>query len=214
MCRQHDLKGNPVRGPLNALFFTAFDSDINRRLAAPKSKLFRNLPSAVVELGAGVGANFGYFEAGTHVTAIEPNPHMHRRLRRKARACAIELDIVHDCAETIPLPDHSVEAVICTLVLCTVDDPARTLQQVRRILKPGGRFLFLEHVAAAQGHWRRRLQNAVHRPWRYVFEGCNTNRDTGAVIRSAGFRHVTMETYTMSGPFVPVNTQIAGVASA
>ena len=214
MCAYAVSKANAVRGPLNALFFTVFDGYINDLLARRKSLLFATLPDAIVELGAGVGANFKYLRSGTTVTAVEPNPHMHRGLERKARKHGIGLHILTNGAEAIDLPDNSVDAVICTLVLCTVNDPVRVLQEVRRILKPGGRFVFLEHVAAPRGNWRRGLQNILHHPWRYVFEGCNTNRETGRFLKSAGFQCVEIEEYKMRGLFIPVNTQIAGSAVA
>ena len=196
------------------MFFTAFDAYINRLLAARKRDLFRDLPGQVVEIGAGVGANFRYFPNGARVTAVEPNLHMHDPLCRRAGDLGIELDLVPAGAEAIPLPDDSAEAVISTLVLCTVDDPEQALGEVRRILKPGGRFLFVEHVAAPHGHWRRVLQDVLHRPWRYIFEGCHTNRDTAAYIEAAGFRELSLETHVMQSPFVPVNSQISGVAVA
>ena len=214
MCVTTSPHDNAVRGPLNALFFTVFDGYINRLLASRKSQLFAGLPDEIVELGAGVGANFRYLNAGTAVTAIEPNPHMHGGLRRKAGRFGIDLRIVASGAEAIELPDDSVDAVICTLVLCTVENPSRVLAEVNRVLRPGGRFMFVEHVAAPEGHWRRGLQNVLHRPWRFCFEGCNTNRETADLIRAAGFRDLDIEEYKMSGPFVPVNTQIAGIATA
>ncbi len=139
---------------------------------------------------------------------------MHKGLRKKAIEYGIGLRLIDSGAESIVLPSHSVDTVICTLVLCTVDDPMRVLQEVRRILKPGGRFIFLEHVAAPENTWQRHLQNVLYRPWRYMFEGCNTNRETAAYVRAAGFRRVDIEAYQMNGPFIPVNTQIAGVAVA
>lgn len=214
MCVTSSPHANAVRGPLNALFFTVFDGYINRLLASRKSKLFAGLPHAIVELGAGVGANFRYLQPGTAVTAIEPNPHMHKGLRRTAGRFGIDLRIVASGAEAIDLPDDSVDAVICTLVLCTVEHPEHVLSEVTRILRPGGRFMFLEHVAAPEGHWRRGLQDVLHRPWRFCFEGCNTNRETAGLIKAAGFRELDIEEYKMSGPFVPVNTQIAGGATA
>ncbi len=214
MCVAIQRRSNPIRGPINALFFTALDGYINRLLAKRKSALFQSLPHNVVELGPGVGANFRYLPKGATLTAVEPNPHMHKGLRKRAEKHDIDLRILANGAEAIELPDNSVEAVICTLVLCTVDDLTGTLKEVRRILQPGGQFLFLEHVAAPEGHWRRRLQNTIFHPWRYFFEGCRTNRNTADYLRSAGFEHLDIEEYTMTGPFIPVNTQISGVATA
>lgn len=212
MCNSPVFAANPVRGRLNALFFRVFDGYINRLLNDQKSRLFAELPDSVVELGAGVGANFRYFRPGTSVTAVEPNPHMHSRLRQNAADHRIDLEIVASLAEALDLPDNSATTVICTLVLCTVDRPERVLDEVRRVLRPGGRFVFIEHIAAPAGTWLRRLQNVLHRPWRYLFEGCNTNRETGHLIETAGFRRIDVERYNVSGLFIPVRTQIAGIA--
>ena len=214
MCCTAELNGNPIRGPLNALFFDSFEGYINGLLAQRKSRLFADLPGAIVEIGAGVGANFPYFRKGTRVVAVEPNPHMHRGLRRKALRRRLPLTILESGAEAIDLSDNTVDAVVSTLVLCTVDDPAQVLSEVRRILRPGGRFIFIEHVAAPKKSWRRLLQNVLHGPWRYLFEGCNTNRDTESILRAAGFQSVELERYVMKSPFLPVNAQIAGVATA
>jgi ubiquinone/menaquinone biosynthesis C-methylase UbiE len=205
--------GNLIRGPFNALLFTAMDAYLHRLLSAHKVRLFHDLPKEIVELGPGVGANFRYFPKGTQVTAIEPNPHMHRGLRRAARTYGIALTIQPSGAERIDLADSSVEAVVCTLVLCTVANPAACLAEVRRILRPGGRLLFLEHVAAPEGSWRRRLQDAVHGAWHYCFEGCHTNRHTLAHLEAAGFSTLMVEQYKMASPFLPANLQIAGVAT-
>lgn len=209
-----DTAGNAVRGPLNAWFFSTFDGYINQLTADRKRSLFRDLPDHVVEVGAGVGANFGFLKPGARVIAVEPNPHMLPGLKKRAAARGLALEILFRSAEDIRLPDNSVEAVICTLVLCTVPDPAAVLAEVRRILRPGGRFVFLEHVGAPERSLRRRLQELLHTPWHYLFEGCHTNRDTEAMIRSAGFARVDIDRYILRGPFIPVNTQIAGIATA
>ena len=101
---------------------------------------------------------------------------MHGGLRKTAHRFAIDLRIVASGAEAIDLPDNSVEAVICTLVLCTVDSPERVLAEVSRILKPGGRFIFLEHVAAPQGNLAAAgFRTCFTGPGISAFEGCNTN---------------------------------------
>lgn len=207
-------RGNAVRGPLNAVFFTVFDGYLNWILRKQKRRLFADLPGTVVELGAGVGANFRYMAPGTRLVAVEPNPHMRPGLRKRAAMAGIDLTVLPSGAEAIDLADASVDTVICTLVMCTVDDPVRVLGEVRRILKPGGRFVFLEHVAAPAGNWRRRLQILVHGPWRWLFEGCNTNRETAEVVRAAGFAAADIEDFRMRSPFIPVNTMIAGQAVA
>jgi ubiquinone/menaquinone biosynthesis C-methylase UbiE len=212
MCNSDTPPNNPVRGRLNAWFFQAFDNYIHGLIEEHKSKLLSDLPDHILEIGAGVGANFRYLRQGTSVTAVEPNPHMLPGLEKQAATYGITLNVLQCSAQEIPLADDSVDAVICTLVLCTVPDPAVALGEGRRILRPGGQFVFLEHVAAPIGSWRARFQTLVNRPWQYLFEGCHTNRRTEEQIRDAGFRSIEVNRYILRGPFIPVNSQISGIA--
>jgi len=205
---------NPIRGRLNAWFFRLFDGYIDGLLGDCKRSLFAEHPDDLVEIGPGVGANFRYLSPGTRVIAVEPNPQMHGALRAAAAKHAVSVDLVARSADDTGLPDNSVDWVVCTLVLCTVADPAATLSEIRRILRPGGRFVFVEHVAASPGSWLRRIQELVRRPWQWFFEGCHTHRDTLVEIRRAGFSNVRVERKTLASPFVPVNSQISGVAVA
>lgn len=203
---------HPLRGPFNALFFTALDRYLDHLLRPQKRSRFGALPATVVELGPGVGANLRYLRPGTRLIAVEPNPAMHDRLRARAARARIDLELHNTVAEQLDLPDESVDAVISSLVLCTVTDPDAVLAEVHRILRPGGRYAFLEHVAAPEGSPLRRLQRAARRPWRWTFEGCSCERDLQAVIESAGFAETAVDAYRLRSPFLPVNTQIAGVA--
>jgi ubiquinone/menaquinone biosynthesis C-methylase UbiE len=126
----------------------------------------------------------------------------------------VHLDLRPRLAEHTGLPGHSVDSVISSLVLCTVTDPAEVLAEVRRVLRPGGTFRFVEHVAARPGTPTRFLQRALRRPWAWTFEGCSCERDLAALIRGAGFAHVDIEPYRLHSPFITFNTQIAGVAHA
>jgi SAM-dependent methyltransferase len=206
-------RSHPVRGPLNALFFTALEGYSDRLLRPHKEAAFSDLPPTVVELGPGVGANLRYLPAGTRLIAVEPNPAMHARLRARAARAGVELEVHPTAAERLDLPDASVDAVISSLVLCTVPDPARAVAEVRRVLRPGGRYAFLEHVAAPEGTALRHLQRAVRRPWGWAFEGCSCERDLRSVIQDAGFARTTIADHRMGGPFLPVDTQISGVAT-
>lgn len=114
--------------------------------------------------------------------------------------------------ERIDLPDSSAEAVISSLVLCTVANPSQVVSEVLRILRPGGRYSYLEHVVAEEGTPTRRVQRMVRRPWAWVFEGCSCERDLQRVIRSAGFSSVENHSYRIHSPFLPFNTHIAGTA--
>ena len=202
---------NPVRGRLNSAFFAVMGGYINQRLGGHKRRIFDHRDGVVVEIGAGNGPNLRYLRSGTTVHAIEPNPHFHGRLRRAAAAHGIDLSIHPVPGEEIDLADGCADAVVCTWVLCTVQDPARVLQEIHRILRPGGRFVFIEHVAAPSGAVRR-VQTLVRRPWRWMFEGCHTDRDTAAAIRAAGFSAVEITQFRFRSTFVPVRTQVAGTA--
>jgi ubiquinone/menaquinone biosynthesis C-methylase UbiE len=103
--------------------------------------------------------------------------------------------------------------VLSSLVLCSVADPGQVLSEVRRVLRPGGRFVFVEHVAAAEGTPLRRLQRWVRGPWGWCFEGCSCDRDLAALVRAAGFGSVDIDSYRLRSPFLPFNPQIAGVAT-
>jgi SAM-dependent methyltransferase len=208
------FEAHAARGRFNAAFFWAMGGVINWHMRGAKRRVFADLPSAVVELGSGVGANLRHLPAGARLTAIEPNPHMHKRLRRAARRRGVDLEIRSVVGERIDLPDASVEAVISSLVLCTVRDPDAVLAEVRRILVPGGRFSFAEHVAARRRTPTRWSQRILRRPWAWVFEGCSCERDLANVIESAGFARVDLDGYRIHSPFLPFNTHIAGTATA
>jgi len=205
---------HPARGRFNAAFFKVMGPYLEWNLRKHKRRAFAELPPRVVELGSGVGANLRYLPDGATLVAIEPNPHMHRPLRDAAARWGVHLDL-HDCvAERTDLPDRSADSVMSSLVLCSVMNPAAVLAEVRRILRPGGTFHFVEHVAAPSGTATRALQRAFRRPWAWTFEGCSCERDLESLIRAAGFVSVDIETYRLHTPFVPFNIHIAGIAHA
>jgi SAM-dependent methyltransferase len=204
---------HPVRGRANAGMFTMLDRYQHHLLGARKRALLADLPATVVELGSGTGASLRYLSPGSRLIAIEPNVHMHAALRRHAARRRVELEIHQESAERTSLPDASVDAVICTLVLCTVPDPVAAVAEVRRILRPGGRFIFIEHVRA-EPQPLRRLQRVVARPWRYTFEGCELDRDTAGILATAGFDDLRIDHFRLGGLFVPIWPQIAGTATA
>jgi len=198
----------------NAWFFTAFDRYINHCSRHHKQAAFEGLGAdTVLEIGAGTGSNLGYLARGTHLYAVEPSRAMHERLRRRCAAAGVELTVLGTGAESIPLPDASVDEVICSLVLCTAQDPSAVLTEVRRVLRPGGRFRFVEHVAAPRPGPRSFVQRAIRRPWAWIFEGCDPHRHTPEIIEQAGFSGVRLERRKFRrSVFWPVNTAVWGVA--
>ena len=208
-----------VRRGLGKAFFAwllAHGGGTDRRLyGARKRQLLAGLSGTVVEIGAGAGPNAEYLGAeagasGVRWIAVEPNVHFHPRLREAAGARGLDLEIVGGVAERLPLADASADAVVSTLVLCSVDSVAGVLAEVQRVLKPGGRFVFIEHVAApessALGRWQRRLR----RPWGALADGCRPDQDTLAMIERAGFARVDAERFRLRAGLVAPH--IAGVA--
>lgn len=207
------LHANPLRGRFNSWLLAKFEDGLNEEVGTHKSKHIGSLAGTVVEIGAGNGANFRYYPSGVRVVAYEPNPHMHDRLHASARAHAVDVELRAVSAERLDFEDDTVDAVVCTLVLCTVPDPGAVVSEVQRVLKPGGRFFFIEHVAAQPGTFLRRMQDLLHGPWRYVFEGCHTNRATGTLLNEAGFSHVQIDSFVSEKMPPLVVPQIVGIAT-
>jgi ubiquinone/menaquinone biosynthesis C-methylase UbiE len=164
-------------------------------LGAHRAWLCARAVGRVLDLGAGTGANLRYLAADVELLAAEPDPYMLGRARRRAAALGRPVAFLTDAAESLSLETASVDAVLATLVFCTVDDPARALGEIRRVLKPGGRLLFLEHVRLEHAPWGR-IQDAVTPLWRALFAGCHPNRDTVTAIRQAGFDIEELERYS------------------
>ncbi|HEX6153135.1 MAG TPA: class I SAM-dependent methyltransferase [Solirubrobacterales bacterium] len=141
----------------------------------------------VLELGAGTGLNLDlYPESVQDLTLTEPDPHMIKQLRKKVEESGRSVEVIEAGAEQLPFDDDSFDTAVVTLVLCTVPDPAAALREIRRVLKPSGQFLFLEHVRSIDpglAKWQDRLEG----PWRFLGDGCHCNRDTVSAISAAGF---------------------------
>ncbi len=154
-----------------------------RMLRRLRGQLFGELPGRVLDLGAGVGYSFRSLQKADRVVALEPDPSMLRRARARAESRPVEL-VLGD-GMRLPFRDGSFDAVAAALVLCTVPDLATVLAEVRRVLVPGGRLAFLEHVRLPG--WKGRLQDLATPAWRRLVVGCHLNRGTGEAIREAGF---------------------------
>ncbi len=171
----------------------------------------------ILEIGAGTGANFLYYaEHVDDVVATEPDPFMLRRAILRAQAIQHPIAIEQARAEDLPFRDACFDTVVSTLVLCSVQDPAMALSEIRRVLKPGGEFRFYEHVRyhhAIGGFF----QNMVTPVWRWAGAGCHPNRDTTRLIRQAGFRLKQLDESKPLPPLPPmafVRPHIKGVAVA
>lgn len=186
----------------------------NRRydamVAEEKSALLAPLSGTVLEIGPGGGNNLPFLRPYMRWIGIEPNPFFHDRLRARGERLGIDVAVRAATAEALPVPDHSVDAVISTLVLCSVRDPTAALREVRRVLRPGGRFVFVEHVAAPHGTGLHIAQRAVRPVWRALSDGCHVDRETDHLIEEAGFATVDLHHFTVPVPIM--GPHIAGVA--
>ena len=172
-------------------------------LRAIRQELIAQAGGDVLEIGAGTGANLGFYGPGvTSLTVTEPEPPMLKRLERRAREQAPQAKILRAPAEDLPFNDDSFDSVVSTLVLCGVNDQPRALRELRRVLKPGGRLIFLEHVRSEEAklaRWQDRL-NGLNR----FVVCCDCNRPTLNTIKAVGFEVTQLERGTMpkAPPFV------------
>ncbi len=171
---------------------------MHRLYGARKRVLFSTLQGRVLEIGAGTGLNRIYFPAGVEWIPLEPEVAHHPKILSRQR----DVSILTASAEAIPLSDASVDAVISSLVLCSVGEPGRVLREILRVLKPGGCLVFLEHVAAPSGTLLAWIQTVVQPVWTWLTGGCHPDRDTGQLLRQAGFARVEWEELRLPLPVV------------
>lgn len=200
-----------MRQRIFAWALARFNGRYEEFIAGEKQRLFTGLRGTVVELGPGTGVNLRYLDReGVRWIGVDPNPFMRPYVLREAERLGVVADCRVGTAYELPVESESVDAVICTLVLCSVDDQQRALREVLRVLKPGGRFLFIEHVAAPKGSRLRRVQRFIAPLWRPLCDGCNPSCETGAELERAGFGSVEFE--RIVAPLPVVSPQIVGVA--
>jgi ubiquinone/menaquinone biosynthesis C-methylase UbiE len=182
-------------------------------LRAHREALIPQATGRVLEIGGGTGANLPFYEGVETLTLTEPERPMMRRLERRLRERAAGARLVHAPAEDLPFEDDSFDAVVSTLVLCTVEDQPRALRELRRVLKPGGRLLFIEHVRADDARlarWQDRLNGLQTR----IGHGCNCNRPTIETISAAGFEIAQLKRDVLRKAPPIVRPLVVGVARA
>jgi ubiquinone/menaquinone biosynthesis C-methylase UbiE len=203
-----------------SLWGSIFAAGYDRVMAGPEKATLRGHREAlvsqavgrVVEIGGGTGANLPFYgESVESLTLVEPEAPMARRLERHLRERAAKANVVHAFAEELPFEDGSFDVAVSTLVLCTVADQPRALRELRRVLVPGGRLLFIEHVRSANprlARWQNRLNGVQQR----VGHGCNCNRSTVEGIGAAGFSVTALAHDTLRKAPPIVRPLVVGVA--
>jgi ubiquinone/menaquinone biosynthesis C-methylase UbiE len=161
-------------------------------LAEIRRNLIAGASGNVLEIGGGTGANLGYYDADVaSLTITEPEPPMLKRLERKAREQKSKATLLRAPAEALPFDDASFDTVVSTLVLCGVDDQRRAVDEIRRVLRPGGRLIFIEHVRSDDPRVAR-MQDRMNPVNRFVV-CCDCNRPTLETVRAAGFDVTELE---------------------
>ena len=179
-----------------------------------RTRMLDGLSGTVVEVGAGDGANFGFYpQQVSRVVAVEPEPYLRRRAIARAGADS-RFEVVDGAAESLPMADGSADAVVCSLVLCSVDSEAAALAEARRVLATGGQLRILEHVLDHEPGRMRSLQKMLD-AWIYprIGGGCHCARDTVAEVEQAGFTFVDLDRFRFpDGSRGPESSMVLGTA--
>ena len=174
-----------------------------------RAELLRDLAGEVLEVGAGTSSTLGlYPKAVTRLVMCEPDPHMRRKLMEKRGT----IEVSDAAAEKLPFENESFDAVVCSLVLCSVRDQKAALAEIARVLKPGGKLVFLEHVAADGKPDRLKWQGRIEPVWKHLMGNCHLTRRTEAAIAAAGLDIESIQRESIRKALPIVRPSIRGVA--
>jgi ubiquinone/menaquinone biosynthesis C-methylase UbiE len=178
-----------ISHPIFARFYARMSTQMERGgMAGHRRRMLDGLTGEVIEIGAGNGLNFAHYPPQvTRVLAVEPDPHLRALAERQAARATVPIEVVDGVADRLPAGDGAFDAVVVSLVLCSVPDQRRALAEIRRVLRPGGRLWFLEHVRAETPALRRVQRVLDATIWPVLGAGCHSNRDTATAIRAADF---------------------------
>ena len=196
---------------IHAAFYDTMTAPLERQVLGPRrASLLARLTDQVLDVGAGTGANLAYLRQAARIVAVEPDAAMRRTLAQRAAEAQVAVDISDAAAEALPFPDGQFDAVLFTLVLCTVSDPDRALAEAHRVLKPTGQLVIIEHL---RGTGRlARWQDEITPLWRHLVPECHPNRDTRATVQQAGFRWTNTEEFQPMPTWIPVSPMLQGIA--
>jgi ubiquinone/menaquinone biosynthesis C-methylase UbiE len=181
-----------------------------RGIGDRRRTLLAGLEGDVLEIGSGTGASLPYYEEAARVVALEPDENMASRLPARVAEAHVPVEIVSASAEALPFPDESFDAAVSAFVLCSVENPAAVLGEIRRVLKPDGRLVLLEHVRGEgrTARWQHRL-SPLHRK---LAGNCHLDRDTKVSVAAAGFDVADVEPTQLPGTHALVRPGVQGVA--
>ena len=199
-----------MRQRLFAWVYGRIDRRTRRVTARLRSDLVADLTGDILEIGCGPGANFEHYRSEARVTATDYSDHMLKRARDEAASPAVEATVTVQQADVgeLPFPDASFDAVVSTLVLCSVPDQSRALAELHRVLRPGGELRLWEHVRSDR-RWVAAAQAAANPVYSPFADGCHLNRDTAAAITAAGFEVLSEDHPKVRGHPLPNLLMIA-----
>jgi ubiquinone/menaquinone biosynthesis C-methylase UbiE len=201
-----------IRKKMFAWVLCSSDEANHKIYGSYKEKLLSGLHGQVVEFGPGSGVNFRYLSRDINWTGIEPNKAFHGNILLKASESGIRASLIPHADEIIPLPDNHADFILCTLVLCSVANPPKVVNEMKRILKPGGKLIYIEHVAAPRKSRLRLLQNLVNPLNRFMADGCNCNRETWQLFQNGQFTDGELTHHTVKGTLPFHRPHIMGIA--
>lgn len=171
-----------------------------RNLVPYRTRLISEAEGRVLEIGIGSGLNLPHYSArAERVIGLEPSPKLLAMTRKAAQRASVPLELIESTAEAIPLYNRSIDTVVTTWTMCSIPDVQRALGEMRRVLKPTGRLLFVEHGRSPDPGVRR-WQDRLTPVWRCISGGCHLNRAISEMIEGAGFRIERIDTGYMRGP--------------
>lgn len=171
-----------------------------------RARLLSGLSGKILEVGVGTGTNFAHYGEDVELIGIEPSPYMIPRAEKKRqlllfpnRITLLEIGCGYEEMEQLIEPG-TLDAVVCTLVLCTIPDPSRALENFSKWLKPGGKLVILEHIRSHHA-LRGKFQDVVNPVWKKVADGCNLNRANDRLLADSGFQLLREERFNIGLPF-------------
>ncbi|GFU32694.1 methyltransferase-like protein 7A [Nephila pilipes] len=176
----------------------------------------KKTPHEILEIGIGDGANLQYYPENSSLTALDMNASFETYLKdnlKKHPQVQYKRKVIAMAENMVGVEDSSLDVVVCTYVLCSANYVPSVLKEVKRVLKPGGKFLFVEHVAYPTSDWNYLIQCLTAPLWRTYFCGCNLNRKNGEEIKRTGFSNVEYETKYNKKVWVYIRPQIVGIAT-
>ena len=200
--------GPKVQKRQDEMGLVEFQKDLASRLDADgfaelRSSLVGDLEGSILEIGTGTGATFKYYGLNAKVTAIEPHEEFRAAAIEEAKNVRAEIQVVPGEGENLPFEDSSFDAVSASMVLCSVNSTLETLEEFKRVLRPGGQIRLLEHIRSE--HWLAgSLMDMFNPIWLRINKiGCNMNRKTTADVQAAGFNILSIEPYKIYSQNLP-----------